>query len=310
LKTIFTADYSVITFATSKFSYVKFALNCARSVLRFNEIKIYIVSDLKIDIPAALKKNVFVIEAFPEHLDQGTGIKLYIDQYLQTKYTLFIDADCLCYGSLQPAFDVFKDKYVSVAGNMVKASDWCGEEQAKTIYKTFGLTKLARFNGGIYYIARSNRSAKIFEKVREIALDYDRLGFQRIHDNWINEEILISIAMGLYKEPPVADNSILMTDLYTDHHTSKLNVLTGYREINNPVAGSARHRPWYPKGKLKPLIVHFGSANLYKYPYISQHFLLKLNAKKIHPRIASILTMLLIHVPYKSRYWVLEKFRR
>lgn len=307
MKTIFTADYSVITFATSKSSYVKFALNCARSVLRCNDIKFYIVSDFAFKVPVEIEKKVSIIAAHPTHLDQGTGIKLYIDQYLQTKYTLFIDADCLCYGSLQSAFTVFKGKNVSVAGNMVKTADWCGEEQAKTIYKTFGITRLARFNGGIYYIFKSDRSAKIFEKVREIALDYDYLGFQRIHDNWINEEILISIAMALYKEPPVADNSILMTDLFTDQHTSKLNVLTGYREINNPVAASARHRRWYPKGKLKPLIIHFGSGNLYRYPYISQHFLLKLKSKNIHPRIASILTTLFIHIPYKSKYWVSAK---
>ncbi|MVN20626.1 glycosyltransferase family protein [Mucilaginibacter arboris] len=310
MKTVFTADYSVITFATSKVNYVKFALNCARSVLRSNEIKFYIVTDLRFDLPATLKKSVSIIEAKPEHLDQGTGIKLYIDQYLQTKHTLFIDADCLCYSSLQPAFDVFKGKNVSVVGNLVKAADWCGEEQASTIYKTFGITKLARFNGGVYYILKSTRSTKIFETVREIALDYDQLGFQRIHDNWINEEILISIAMALHKQSPVADNSILMTDLYTDQHTSKLNVLTGYREINNPEPGAALHRSWYPKGKLKPLIVHFGSANLYKYPYISQHFLLNLKAKNVHPRIATVLIMLLIHIPYKSKYWIFSKFNR
>jgi len=309
LKTVFTSDYSVITFATGKTKYVKFALNCVRSVLQFNKIRFYIVSDLKFKIPVTLKKYIFIIDAKPEHLDQGTGIKLYIDKYLQTQYTLFIDSDCLCYGSLQSAFDLFSVKNVSVAGNIVNAASWCGEEQAKTIYEIFGITKLTRFNGGIYYVSKSGQSTKIFDKAREIALDYDQLGFKRIYQNWINEEIPISIAITLHQELPVADDSFLMTDLYTDQHTSNLNVLTGFRRINNPAVGSVWHRPWYPSRILKPIIVHFGNSNLYRYPYLSQHFLLKLKSNHIPVFLASFLTILLVHIPFKLKYWLFAKFQ-
>ncbi len=304
MKTVFTSDYSVITFATGKINYLKFALNCVRSVLQFNEIKFYIVSDLKVDIPSELKKNVFILAALPEHLNQGTGIKLYIDKYLQTTFTLFTDADCLCYSSLQPVFDSFSSTNVSVVGNIVNAKDWCGETQARNIYKTFGLTKLPRFNGSVYYVFKSKKATKIFDKARVIGLDYDKLGFQRIHNKWINEEILFAIAMMLFHELPAADNGLLMTDLYTDQHTSNLNVLTGFREINNPNTKSRLHRTWYSNGNLKPIIVHFGSSNLYRYPYLSQYFLLKLKSKKVSTQLASALTTLLIHVPFKIKYWL------
>lgn len=307
MKTLFTPAHSVITFATGQTKYLQFALNCARSVLRFNEIKFFIVTNSKVNIPISLKRNVCLIDVLPEHLDQGTGIKLYIDQYLQTEYTLFIDSDCLCYASLKPAFDLFKGKNVSVVGNIVEAANWCGEEQAKTIFQTFGISKLTRFNGGIYYVSKSNESTKIFEKAREIALDYDHLGFQRIHQQWINEEILIAIAMMLYNELPVADNGFLMTDLYTDQHTSNLNVLTGFRQINNPDIGSKLHISWYSKGNLKPIIIHFGSSNLYRYPYLSQHILLKLKSKIVSTQLVSALTAILIHVPFKFKYWFFAK---
>lgn len=310
MKTTFTPDYSIITFATGKLKYLTFAFNCARSVLLFNEIKFYIISDLEFDIPVQYKENIFIISARTEHLDQGTGIKLYIDQYLQTKYTLFIDADCLCYGSLKMPFDLFAGKNVSVVGNIVDAASWCGETEAKAIYQNFGITQLPRFNGGVYYISKSEQAVKIFDKAREIAFNYDGLGFQRIHKKWINEEILIAIAIAVFNETPVADNGILMTDLYTDPHTSKLNILTGYRQLNNPKPGKNHHRPWYMAGKINPLILHFGSGSLYKYPYLSQHVLLKFNAKNVSSSLATIMTMLFIHVPYKSKYWIYSILER
>ena len=307
MKTVFTSDYSVITFATNKISYLKFALNCARSVLQYNEIKFYIVSDLKINVPSALKKNVLTIAALPEHLNQGIGIKLYIDKYLQTTHTLFIDADCLCYSSLKPLFNLFSNKNVSVVGNIVNAEDWVGETQARNIYTTFGITKLPRFNGGVYYVSKSEQAVKVFNKARKIALDYDQLSFQRIHQKWINEEILIAIAMMLNNELPVPDNGFLMTDLYTDQHTSNLNVLTSFRQIKNPSIGCKLHRSWYPTGTLNPVIIHFGSSNLYRYPYLSQHILLKLKSKKMSIRLVSVLTAIFIHIPFKIKYWFFAK---
>jgi hypothetical protein len=118
---------------------------------------------------------------------------------------------------------------------------------------------------------------------------------------------LIAIAMVLYNELPVADNGLLMTDLYTDQHTSNLNVLTGFRQINNPNAGSPLYRAWYPKGNLKPVIIHFGSSILYCYPYLSQHFLLKSKSKKVPTQLASALTTLVIHIPFKLKYWLSAK---
>ncbi|RYY08090.1 MAG: hypothetical protein EOP43_01130 [Sphingobacteriaceae bacterium] len=268
----------------------------------YNNIKFYIVSDLTFTIPAEIKKYITVVTPQPTHLNQGTGIKLYIDKYLQTKYTLYIDSDCLCYDSLQSTFNAFNHKIVSAVGNLVYAEDWCGKEQAETVLKTFNLNKLTRFNGGMYYIKECKQAFEIFDKARALALQYDQLKFDRIHHNWINEEILMSIAMGLNNELAIPDIGLFMTDLYTDLHTSKLNILTGYRKVNNPQEGEIYHRNWYPAGQLQPAVIHFGSSNLYKYPYVSQHLLFKLKSKLRFTAVASVLVRLLVHFPFQIKY--------
>src|SRR5579872_4657536 len=136
--------YSVITFATNQLSYVQFAMNYAQSVLLHNDLPVFIVSNLDFPIPAKFKDKIFLIPAKPEHLPLGIGMKLYIDEYVQTEHTLFIDSDCICFGDLGEIFDACKGMDVSVAGNIVPAESWCGPIQAKVIKDTWGLDEIIR----------------------------------------------------------------------------------------------------------------------------------------------------------------------
>ena len=86
---LYSSDYSVLTFATNKLSYLELALNCARSILLHNDISIYIVSNLNFTIPDTLKSKVFIIPPMPGHAEMGIGMKLHIDQYLQ-QHTRFL----------------------------------------------------------------------------------------------------------------------------------------------------------------------------------------------------------------------------
>lgn len=294
--------FSIITFATNKLAYFKFALNCARSVLLHNNIPFYIVTNLNVRIPADLAENVFILEAKPEHVHLGIGIKLYTDQYLQTNESLFIDSDCLCFGNLFPIFESARRESVSVVGTIVNSYEFCGEQQAKTIYENFNLSKLIRFNGGLYYLKKDVICKKIYEFARSIIPNYDKFGFQRINKNNLNEEGLLSIAMMIYHQHPIVDNGTYMTDLSTDHHPFGMNVLTGKRKLNNPKKDIAKHRAWYPTGNYSPIVLHFGGQSLKTHPYIRQSVLLQVKHKKIPNILASFFSLLIIEIPFFTYY--------
>jgi hypothetical protein len=286
-------------------SYVQFALNCAQSILLRNDINIYIVSNLTFPIPRHLSNRVFVIPAKAEHVDLGIGMKLYIDEYLQTENTLFIDSDCLCYSNLDEIFDKCQGDVI-VAGNIVPAADWVGTDQAQTIKDHFGLTRLIRFNGGLYFIKNTAVAKQIFNTARNIAKDYDNYGFQRIKNKWINEEAPLSIAMMLKNQNPIADNGTFITDLYTDQRPLHINILKSIRILQN---ARSNHRLWYPDA-YSPVILHFGGSNINTYPYISQNILLKLYMIRVPTALATALVYIFIHVPYRCYHWLIGSLRK
>lgn len=296
------SNRSIITFATNKRAYFKFAINCARSVLLHNKISIYIVTNLDVNIPYDLKDNVFIIPVEPEHAKLGIGIKLYLDRYLQTEKTLFIDSDCLCFGSLNPIFEAVGSQSVSVVGTVVDAADFCGALQAKVIYDTFNLSELIRFNGGLYHLQKNETCFSIFNYARNIIPNYDKLGFQRINKATLNEEGLLSIAMMHYEQKPLIDDGNFMTDLFTDHHPFRLNILNGNSKLNNPNKNSKKHRPWYPIGNYAPIILHFGGRALKKHPYVGQILLLKLHYIKVPNLLAKVISTIIIEAPYYTYY--------
>jgi len=302
-------DHSVITVANNNLKYIKFAINCAQSILLHNDISVFIVSNLEFQIPNKLKRHVTIVKANEQHAQLGIGIKLYIDKYLQTPKTLFIDSDCVCYDSLQPIFEACEEKNVSVAGTIVDSAIWVGAQQAATIEKEFGIKQLPRFNGGMYYLKKGEKTNQIFDFARSIIPNYDSFGFQRINNKWVNEEALIAISMVKFGETPIPDDGRYMTDLYTDPHPSKLNVLTRERALINPAMGQSRHRPWYPVGAYSPIILHFGGSNLNSYIYKSQVVLLNLRQKHLSTSLSTSLVKLFIHIPFRSLRWIIGLLR-
>jgi len=282
---------------------VRFALNCAQSILLFNNLPVYIVSNVDFEIPKQFTDKIFRIQAKEEHAALGIGIKLYIDEYVQTEHTLFIDSDCICFGDLGEIFRACEGMDMSVAGNVVLTAYWCGGRQAQTIKDNWGIDQIIRFNGGLYYIRKSAISKSIFDKGREIAEKYDDYGFERIKHKWINEEGPLSIGMVLHHQKPIADDGRFITDLYTDQRPKKVNVLSGARRLRNPLLPNPKHRPWYPE-KFSPIILHFGGNNINSYPYKSQALLLKFSRMHIPAAIASALVSIFIHIPYKGFHWL------
>jgi len=308
LRTAFSKDYSVITVATNKPSYLTLALNCAQSILLFNDIRIYIVTNLECVIPNYLSQNVQLIAVLPQHAELGIGIKLHLDEYVQTEHTIFIDSDCICFDSLDSMFQKCSGQDVTCVGRIVPAADWCGEEQAATIKKNWGLDQLIRFNGGFYSIKRSGLTLTIFNKAREIADKYDSYGFQRIQNKWINEEGPLSIAMMLNGQLPIEDNGLYLADLYTDN-TPALNVLKGRRVLKNPPPGQIKHRSWYPVS-YSPILLHFGGSQLNSLIYKSQAILLKVIRLNMPKAIVGFAINIFINPFSKISFWSVGLLRR
>ena len=301
-------EYAVVTYATNKLSYVKFAFNCAQSVVLYNkDIPVYIVTNLPVTVPKGLK-NTFIIPVSNELAEKGLELKLYIDQFLHKTYTLFIDADCLCFGSLEPLFRAFGKNDLSVIGNVVPSADWCGDTQAATIKKVFNLDSLVRFNAGVIYLKKSRVNTRLFDEVRDIAKNYDDYGFIR-NGKWVNEEGPIAITMMLNNQTPAADNGTYMTNLFTDPMPRIMNVLTGERLLKNPAIPSPRHRAWYP-AQYSPVILHFGSGRINSYPYNSQKLLLYLQRCGFPNALSTVITFTFIHIPYRTAYWLIGSLRK
>ena len=292
---------SIITFATNNLDYVKFALKCAQSILVHNDLPIFIVSNLNFVIPSKLQNNVFLVPASPEHASLGIAIKLYIDKYIQTEQTLFIDSDCMCFGSLDGIFTACQEMNIAAVGNIVPSENWVTNEQAKTIQHHFGIDKLIRFNGGLYYVKNNDITKSIFDRARTIADKYDEYGFDRIKNKWMNEEVPLSIAMTLFKQHHLADNGTHMTDLYTDNRPGVINVLTGKRLLKNPAPPAIQNRPWYPSS-YSPSVLHFGGNNFNSYPYVSQSILLKLDTIGLPVWLSSSFVSIFVHLPFRFYY--------
>ena len=294
---------SVITFANNNLNYAKFALNCAQSILLFNDIKVFIVSNLSFDIPQSFQNNIFIVKCKEEHAQLGIEGKLYINEYLQTEETLFIDSDCLCYSSLNPIFTICNGMDVSVVGKSVPLESFWGDERAIAIRDEFGINETLLFNGAFYYLKNTIVTEKIFKKARKLAENYEHWGFGRLKNNWKNEENLLSMAMAEEKQKPIADDGRFMTDLVTDQRPAVLNILKGKLRLRNSPYPSIKNRPSYPP-TFSPIILHFGGNNLNSYPYASQRILLKLNRSGLPVFLSSFIVFTLIHLPYRTYHWL------
>ena len=113
---------AVLTIATGKPVYLELATTLARSFHvwnRDNDIEFVLVTDMPEEVPADLDW-VKVVELEPGQYGYGFSPKLYLNEIATAAQTLFVDADCLCVGSLKPIFDRFAGRPVSVPRKCAK----------------------------------------------------------------------------------------------------------------------------------------------------------------------------------------------
>jgi len=248
---------NVLTIATGKRIYLNLAINLFKSFKLHHvgdSIEFFLVTDLfevysLIDDPLL---NVIFIDS--NSVGTAFSSKLYLDKLIPDGSTLFIDSDCLIYGNLNIVFTQFEGRAVSVVGSFISHGEWFGD--FGKILKQFKLNKSPKFNGGLYYIEKSEIAINVYEKAREIERKYDEIGFKRLR-NKPNDEVIMSIAMALYDLNPLHDDGSILGDLFSCQGAYYTNVVRSKARLSNPQIGMLGHQSWYPFESINPIIVHF-----------------------------------------------------
>jgi hypothetical protein len=264
---------SVFTIATGSQVYLRYAVNLARSFALHNKVEntsFHIITDQQCDLPADL--SFVKTAALPsEAAAEGLTPKLYLDLLAPTPRSLFLDSDCLVFRDLQFVFDRFRDRPISVVGVAVADGDWCGPPAA-ALCSQFGFAAMPRFNGGLYYVERGAAATKIYQTARQLRSQYDALGFHR-HRAGFNEEPLVSLAMAIHAQEPIADDGSILSDLGAGLQGTNIDVLHGKSVLYNPPPPSPRHKWWQStRGAYSPAVIHFADG----FPYNREAFKLML----------------------------------
>ena len=247
---------AVLTIATTKRVYFRLAVALARSFALWNRnegIAFHIVTDLDIALPHDLA-FVALTRVSPGALGTGFSSKLQLDRIAPASRTLFIDADCLCFGNLANVFERFAGKGIGVVGGAISSGEWFGN--VSEICAHFDVAELPKFNGGIYYLEPGPVTSSVYERARALEREYDAIGLRRLRGR-PNDELVMAIAMAENHCRALPDDGTILGDLYSCPELVELDVLFGRCRMLNPPLPHKNHRPWYPPGEIRPLIAHF-----------------------------------------------------
>jgi hypothetical protein len=303
-------ERTVLTIATGKTYYIDLAVNLARSFLWWHagsDIKFRLVTDNPDHVPADITQKIEIYHIQPGELGKGFSSKLHLDKLATEGKTLFIDSDCLLFDRLNPVFDLFSGRKVSVVGGYISQGEWFGD--IGKICKRFDIPHLPKFNGGIYYIEKGAEATAIYDTARGLEKQYDEIGFVRLR-NQPNDELIMALAMQLHHQQPVRDDSTIMSDPQACPGGYHIDVISGKRWLVNPPPPDPRHQDWYPFEKVSPLIVHFLGYYAAHYPYKREVFRLKKTFQQKPPSVAAeLIAQLSIEYPARLKEWLRITFR-
>lgn len=301
---------AVLTIATGKRLYLDMAIALARSFGLWHadsDIGFFIATDLDDPLPSDLASWVQVLRHPRGALGSGFSVKLHLDKLAPAEQSLFIDADCLCLGALGPVFDRFAGHAVSVVGGPVAEGEWFGD--IGRTREQFGLDELTKFNGGVYYIERGPVASAVYQRARALESRYDDIGLVRLRD-CPNEELLMSIAMGLEGCKGIEDDGTIHGELFSCPRLLELDALSGKARLQNPPPDAPDHRASYPVRTISPVVVHFLGDFTSKWPYRSQERILRLVCERgWPPLVARVLVAVGYGWPCRAQQWLRERFR-
>ncbi|MEH2225245.1 hypothetical protein [Nostoc sp.] len=317
----------IITYAYGASYYLEMAKSLARSLrLHSPNIPRAIVTDSENDRDL-LELYDCVINIRDEY---GSNVKqkLHVYDYSPFKYTLCIDSDCIAVRDINFIFDDFKGRSFSVAGNVyLQAGDKDTFIDVDDTLKRFNLTKLPRFNGGLYYFEKNDTAKAFFETALELAKDWKKLGISEFRGDGPNDERIFGLAMMLHNQSMFEDNGQMMRTPIGLRGSFNIDAIKGqstFKKYNQVVSPALVHfacvwgeHPVYhrevaklknlEKGSVKQINPNIFSAIQYKFGY--QIALLRYIAKRVpkNPKyIQARVKKLLIQLPelVKTKYKV------
>jgi hypothetical protein len=272
----------VFTIAIGKSIYLEMACALARSFKLWHqgsELRFYLATDApRRAIPKDLQ-DLDIIPISPGQFGKGFSPKLHLDKIAPSECSLFVDADCLCVGSLEPAFECFQGHSVSVIGREISGGEWFGD--VTRVCSQLQVSAMPRFNGGVYYLERGEACSQVYETARILEPRYDELGFVRLRGH-ANDEVLVSLAMALHGQKPIPERGDIMNSLKAGPAGLEMDVFGGEALLRNPVSHPL-HNPWYDFEELRPKLVHFLGSEISTFPYKHEVIRLRLVCEKGWP---------------------------
>ena len=209
----------------------------------------------------------------PLHAEWGNGVsqKLHIDLYSPWTQTLFIDSDSLVFGSLEFAFEAFAGTGACIAkSNFVDASTGLDGIDFSILNRDLGVSRIPRFNGGIYFIEKRTKSEETIQLARSYLPKYRALGFGEFRGAGPPDELLIGTAMAVLGIPFSNPPRIIMRTPIGLQGKLKVDVSSGRASFDK--AGQV----------VEPAIVHFAGGWRNHPTYLRESTKLRILESSIH----------------------------
>ena len=152
-------------------------------------------------------RELYTIIPYRPAFGSGVRQKLYLDLYSPYEETLFIDSDCLVLGNLESFWQAFAGHVFSVPGfRYLEKGSADPYLDVDHVLETLHLTRLPKFNGGVYYFTRSAEATRFFEVARKLPDEWNSLNFREFRNNGPADEAIYSVAMAMQDCTPVFMN--------------------------------------------------------------------------------------------------------
>jgi hypothetical protein len=298
----------VLTLATGKPLYLRLAVNLARSFKWWHQdspIRFTLATDQVEALPEDLS-DLSIIRLEPGELGEGFSPKLYLNRIAPADQTLFVDADCLCTGPLDPVFDRFEGHDVSVIGRHMAEGEWFGN--VKAVCEQFDVPALPRFNGGLYYLEPGDTCEIVYKTAQQLEDRYDEIGFKRLRGG-ANEEVLMALSMAIHDQEPVPDDGTIMNTTLEAPGGTQLDVLRGTSRMLNP-HDHPDHFEWGQHTEMNPRLVHFLGYQTTRHPYRREEIRLRLAVAKGWPvLVADAWAALRFSIPWLTKESIKDVLR-
>jgi hypothetical protein len=290
-------DRAVLTIAVGKPLYRRLAINLLRSLLYWHpesDLRFVLATDQTEPLPSDLA-SVEIVALAPRQYGEGFSPKLHLDRLGPAEKTLFVDADCLCVGSVDSVFARFKDRAVSVVGGAISQGEWFGD--VESVCQRFAVRALPKFNGGIYYVEKGDICSSVYSKARELEEHYDSLGLVRLREK-PNDELLIAISMAIHGLKAIPDDGSVLSSPFEAPTQLEIDVFKGRSVLVNPFPPNPQHQSWYPLHEVHPVLVHFLGDHHSRYEYCAEAFKLRFwNRNRLVLVVLPFMAMLFITWP-------------